>query len=84
MSQPLYLDVHVPFPATRQLRIRGVDVLTAQDDGTTELSDPALLGRATELARALVSQDDDLLVKPGDVKVPGNTSLASFMVISLE
>ena len=40
------MDVHVPFAVTRQ-RIRGVDVLTAQDDGTTELSDPDLLDRLT-------------------------------------
>lgn len=35
------MDVHCSVCAvTRQLRIRGVDLLTAQDDETTELSDP--------------------------------------------
>ena len=63
MSLSLYTDVHVPFAVTRQLRIRGVDVLTAQDDGNTQLSDPKLLDRATELGRSLVTQDDDLLVE---------------------
>ena len=46
---------------TDGLRLRGVDVLTAQEDGAAELEDPALLDRATELKRVLFSQDDDLL-----------------------
>ena len=50
MSVGLYLDVHVPASITRGLVLRGVDVLTAQIDGTTELKDPDLLDRATELA----------------------------------
>ncbi len=40
---------------------RDVDVLTAQEDGTAEFEDDALLDRATELNRVLFSQDDDLL-----------------------
>ena len=55
------MDVHVPAAITRGLLLRGVDVLTAQLDGTTELEDPGLLDRATELGRVLFSQDDDLL-----------------------
>jgi predicted nuclease of predicted toxin-antitoxin system len=46
---------------TEGLRLRGVDVLTAQEDGTIELGDPVLLDRATELKRVLFSQDDDFL-----------------------
>ena len=34
---PLYLDVHVPAAIAAELRRRGVDVLTAQEDSTTEL-----------------------------------------------
>ncbi|AFY30690.1 hypothetical protein Cal7507_0188 [Calothrix sp. PCC 7507] len=33
MSVPLYMDVHVPQAITDQLRRRGVDVLTAHEDG---------------------------------------------------
>lgn len=33
MGVTLYMDVHVPGSITRQLRRRGVDVLTAQEDG---------------------------------------------------
>jgi Domain of unknown function (DUF5615) len=57
----LYMDVHVRAAVTDGLRLRGVDVLTAQEDGTAHLDDPELLDRATELERVLFSQDDDLL-----------------------
>jgi Domain of unknown function (DUF5615) len=59
----LYMDVHIPKPITVGLRLRGVDVMTAQEDGATELSDPALLDRATELQRLLFTFDDDHLVE---------------------
>ena len=55
------MDVHVPRAVTIALRLRGVDVLTAQEDGAGLLGDGELLGRATELGRVLFSQDDDLL-----------------------
>lgn len=55
------MDVHVRRAVTDGLRLRGVDVLTAQEDGTIELADPELLDRATELGQVLFSQDDDLL-----------------------
>lgn len=54
---PLYLDVHVPAAIAVQLRRRGVDVLTAQEDGTTELLDSDLLARSTSLGRVLFTQD---------------------------
>jgi hypothetical protein len=57
------MDVHVPAAVTRGLLLRGVDVLTAQLDNTTQLKDPDLLDRATELGRVLFSQDDDLLAE---------------------
>jgi predicted nuclease of predicted toxin-antitoxin system len=61
MPVRLYLDVHVPRAIAVELRRRGVDVLTAQDDGATRLADPDLLDRATALDRVLFSQDDDFL-----------------------
>ena len=63
MSVGLYMDVHMPAAVTRGLLLRGVDVLTAQLDGTTQLDDPDLLDRATELGRVLFSQDEDLLAE---------------------
>ena len=63
MSLGLYMDVHAPRPITRGLRRRGVDVLTAQEDGTARAPDPELLHRARELGRILFSQDEDLIVE---------------------
>jgi len=63
VSIALFMDVHVPRPITRGLRKAGVDVITAQEDGTARWSDPHLLDRATELKRVLFSQDEDLLVE---------------------
>ena len=55
------MDVHVPYAITIALRLRGVDVLTAQEDGSQKLEDAALLDRATTLGRILFTRDDDLL-----------------------
>jgi hypothetical protein len=57
MAVALYMDVHVPGPITQQLRRRGVDVLTAQDDGCDTDSDEQLLDRAAEVSRVLFTQD---------------------------
>lgn len=63
MSIPLMMDVHVRKQVTVALRLRGVDVLTAQEDGSDKLSDPALLERSGNLGRVLFSQDTDLLAE---------------------
>jgi hypothetical protein len=55
------MDVHVRRAVTDGLRLRGIDVLTAQDDRATLLEDSELLDRATSLARVLFTQDEDLL-----------------------
>jgi predicted nuclease of predicted toxin-antitoxin system len=61
LSLSFYVDVHVPRAVTTELRLRKIDVLTAQEDGMAQLDDENLLRRATELGRILVSQDQDLL-----------------------
>ena len=61
MSLAYYRDVHVPRAVTTALRLRLIDVLTAQEDGAAQSDDDRLLERATELGRVLVSQDEDLL-----------------------
>jgi hypothetical protein len=61
MPLAFYMDVHVPTAVTLGLRRRGLDILTSQEDGTNRFDDDALLARATELGRALLSQDSDLL-----------------------
>jgi len=58
-----YMNQHVPRAITEGLRIRGVDVITAYEDGASEMGDPELMNRATELGRVLFTQDDDLLAE---------------------
>ena len=55
------MDVHVPYGITVGLRLRDVDVLTAQEDGSRKLDDADLITRATSLGRVVFSQDDDML-----------------------
>ena len=57
MAVPLYLDVHVPRAIADQLRRRGVDVLTAIDDGYATFADEELLDRARVLGRVRFTQD---------------------------
>ena len=57
----LYMDHHVQHAITSGLRLRGIDVLTAAEDGAARLADPDLLDRATVLGRVLFTRDDDLL-----------------------
>lgn len=63
MTVALYMDQHVPRAITTGLRLRGVDVLTAQEDGASLFSDPELLDRAAVLGRVLFTQDSDLLAE---------------------
>ena len=63
MAIALYMDQHVPRAITVGLRLRGVDVVTAHEDGAREFADPLLLDRASELGRALFSRDVDLLAE---------------------
>ncbi len=63
MSLSCYMDQHVPSAITRGLRRRGVDVLTAEEDGSAELADPELLDRAGQLGRILFTRDSDLLAE---------------------
>lgn len=63
MPVRFYMDQHVPRAVIAGVRLRGVDVLTAFEDGASELSDPDLLDRAGALGRVLFSQDEDLLVE---------------------
>ena len=57
MPVSLYMDVHVPQPITEQLRRRGVDVLTAIEDGCNTMRDDELLERARTLGRIVFTQD---------------------------
>ena len=63
MAVALYMDHHVPRAITIGLRLRGVGVVTAFEDGASRMEDPELLDRAGTLGCALFTQDDDLLVE---------------------
>ena len=73
MPLALYMDVHVPMAVTEALRRRGLDVVTAQEDGTATEGDDALLARATKLGRVLFSQDQDFLRIAADWQARGLT-----------
>lgn len=63
MQVSFYMDVHVPRAITAQLRLRGVKVITAQEDNAARLLDDELLERALALGCVLVTFDDDLLAE---------------------
>ena len=62
MSVSLYMNHHVPVAVTAGLRQRGVDVVTAYEDGFAELDDERLLERTVELDRVLYTHDHHFLV----------------------
>lgn len=67
----LYMDVNVPFAITAGLRLRGIDVLTAQEDSSAGLSDEALLDRATAIGRAVFTRDVDFLGRARERQITG-------------
>lgn len=71
MPIAFYMDHHVPRAITLGLRLRGVEVITAYEDGISDLEDPALLDRAGELGRVLFTRDDDLLAEATKRQIDG-------------
>ena len=61
MAHALYMDACVHFAVSNGLRARGVDVLTAQEDGRAETPDPMVLDRAGELGRIVYTEDEDFV-----------------------
>ena len=61
MPVALYMDHNVHGTIVRQLRRRGVDVVTAEEDGNRGMEDEPLLDRATELRRLFFTNDKDFL-----------------------
>ena len=60
------MDHHVHSAITLGLRRKGIDCLTAEEDGTARLPEDLLLQRAAELGRVMISQDEDLLAIAAD------------------
>ena len=61
MSLTFYIDHNVPAAITAGLRRRGVDCLTADEDGRSDRPDEELLQRAADLGRVVFTMDDDFL-----------------------
>ncbi len=63
MNAPVsfYMDEHVHPAITRGLRLRGIDILTAQDVGMLGVADERHLSLATSLERVVFTNDDDFL-----------------------
>lgn len=57
MAVALFFDVHVDYAIAGQLRLRQVEVLTAQENGVDRLPDELLLEHASRLGRPLVTHD---------------------------
>jgi len=60
MPVALYTDVHIPGAITEQLRLRGVDVLSANEEGTNRLRDDELLTTASALRNITYGTADQL------------------------
>jgi hypothetical protein len=59
VSVSFYMDHNIQGAVVEALRARGVDCITATQDAATTLDDDALLDRATQLGRVLVTHDKD-------------------------
>ena len=62
MTIPLYMDHNVIRAVVEGCRSKGLDVLTAYEDGWHERSDIELLERAGSLSRVVFTQDTDFIV----------------------
>src|SRR5262245_9664468 len=58
-----YFDENIDGPVARGLRRRGINVLTAQDDGHRQTDDRVSLDRALSLSRVMFSQDEDMVLE---------------------
>ena len=71
MTIALDMDEHVRRAVTLGLRLRGVDVLTVQEDERITTPDPILLDRAGQLGRVIFTQDQDFLIEAHRRQIEG-------------
>jgi hypothetical protein len=67
------MDANVHSGITAGVRKRGVIAITAQEDGTDQLSDPDLLDRSTAMGYVLFTHDSDFLVEAARRQRAGET-----------
>lgn len=63
MTLAFYADEHIKRAIVGGLRLRGIDILTVQEDGYRAIPDPMILDRAAELNRLVFTNDDDFLME---------------------
>jgi predicted nuclease of predicted toxin-antitoxin system len=80
MSVEFYMDEHAPGAITEGLRRRGVDVLTAQEDGRAGRDDDELLDRATALHRVVFTEDQDFFKVAADRQRSGQSFCGVFFM----
>jgi predicted nuclease of predicted toxin-antitoxin system len=69
-----YFDEMMPRPAMEQLRLKGIDIVLANDEGMTSKSDPDHLAYATGQNRVMVTHDRPFagkMAKAADVEHAG-------------
>lgn len=71
MALRLYVDECVDARIIAGLRRRGVDLVTAGEQGLLSASDPQQIERAIALGRTLVTADQDFLVIVSDMHARG-------------
>ena len=64
----LYADEDFAFPAVEELRVRGHDVLTAQEDGQTAMPDAVILACAFALGRVVLTHNRRHYVRPASCR----------------
>lgn len=84
MTIALYMDVHVHRAITTGLRLRDVDVLTAQEDGYRTANDDRLLDRPLRYSAFCSHRMMIYWLKLTDVKRPASLLPALFMLINCE
>jgi predicted nuclease of predicted toxin-antitoxin system len=57
MPVAIYMDAHIPRAITEQLRLRGIEVLAATEEGTNRLPDDQLLETASALRHVVFTHD---------------------------
>lgn len=71
MTLALYADHHVNLAIVEGLRRRGIDVVTAFEDGFDRCSDADILSRAGDLGRVIFTQDVDFITLTDEWIVSG-------------
>lgn len=79
MKLRLYMDHNVVRAVVEGYRLAGLDVPTAYEDGSHQLSDSELLTRAASLRRVIFTQDTDFLLLAAEWQSRGTPFPLSYL-----